>query len=166
MKLIIIISMSLLSIIQIQPKKSVKEVHKNNMVVKWKIEKEQIHFEVEAPTNGWVTIGFNETSSLTGTYLLMGRIRNGKAEVVEHYTENLGRYRPIADYGVPNQTIGISGNEKGNTTRLKFSIPIKKVSKYHKQLLLDTKWNLLMAYSLDDDFQHHSVMRTSLEIKL
>lgn len=161
---IVIICMAILTITQIQPQDSMKEVRKNNMTVCWKMEKEYIQVEMEAPTNGWIAIGFNETSSLKGTYLLMGRIRKGKAEVVEHYTEKLGNYKPIADLGVPNQVISISGHEKGNLTKLKFSIPISKSSKYHKQLSTETKWTLLLAYSVDDDFQHHSIMRTSMEI--
>lgn len=158
--------MALLTLTQVQSQDNMNEVGKNNMTVRWKIEKEHIHFEVEAPTNGWVAIGFNETTSLAGTYLLMGRIRKGKAELVEHYTEKPGSYKPIADYGILSQATGISGDEKGNTTRLHYAIPIKKASKYHKQLSPDSKWTLLLAYSLDDDFQHHSIMRTSVEIKL
>ena len=126
--------MAILTITQIQPQDSIKEVRKNNMIVSWKMDKEYIHFEMEAPTNGWVAIGFNETTSLAGTYLLMGRIRNGKSEVVEHYTENPGNYKPIADLGILNKVISITGDEKENLTKLKFSIPISKSSKYHKEL--------------------------------
>ncbi|MFS4449706.1 DOMON domain-containing protein [Maribacter sp. 2307UL18-2] len=163
---IIIVCMAILTITQIQPQDTIKKVRKNNMTVGWKMEKEYIHFEMEAPTNGWVAIGFNETKSLAGTYLLMGRIRNGKAEVLEYYTEKPGSYKPIADLGIPNRVISISGHEKGNLTKLKFSVPIGKSSKYHKQLSTDSKWTMLLAYSLDDDFQHHSIMRTSVNIKL
>ena len=67
---IVIICMVILNITQIQPQDSMKEVRKNNMRVSWKLEKEYIQFEMEAPTNGWVAIGFNETTSLAGTYLL------------------------------------------------------------------------------------------------
>lgn len=158
--------MALLTLTQVQPQDNMKEVRKNNMTVRWKMEKEHIHFEMKAPTNGWVAIGFNETTSLAGTYLLMGRIRNGKAEVVEHYTDKPGSYKPISEYGIASQINTISGDEKGNMTKLKFSIPISKSSKYHKQLSTDTKWTLLLAYSVDDDFQHHSIMRTSADIKL
>jgi hypothetical protein len=143
-----------------------KKVSKNNMTVRWKIEQEIIHFELEAPTDGWVAIGFNETASLTGTYLLMGRVRNGKTEVVEHYTAQPGSYKPIAEYGVASQTTLVSGNESGNMTRLKFAVPIAAASKYHKELRPGTQWTLLMAYSSEDDFQHHSMMRTSMDIKL
>ncbi len=158
--------MALWTITQVQPQENMKEIRKNNMIVRWEIVKKHIHFEMEAPTDGWVTIGFNETTTLAGTYLLMGRIRNGKAEVVEHYTEKLGSYKPISDYGISSQTNDIAGNEKGNRSKLHFSIPIKKTSKYHQQLSPGTKWSLLLAYSLEDDFQHHSIMRTSVEIKL
>lgn len=142
------------------------EVHKNSIIVRWEIMEEHIHFEMEAPTDGWVAIGLNEEPSLAGTYLLMGRIRNGKAEVVEHYTEKPGSYKPLAAYGLTPTPFDVSGGENTRKTRLSFSVPIQKVSKYHKQLLTGTEWTLLMAYSLSDDFQHHSIMRTSMKIKL
>ncbi|MGJ3234841.1 DOMON domain-containing protein [Marivirga sp.] len=136
------------------------------MTVKWRIEEETIFFEMEATTEGWVAIGFNESTSLAGTYLLMGRVVKGKAEVVEHYTANAGSYKPITQYGITSQTHLISGTESDGITRLKFAIPLAAASTYHKELLPDSEWPLLMAYSLDDDFQHHSIMRTSLTIKL
>lgn len=158
--------MALLSIFYFPTQDDMKEISKNKMTVKWKIDQEFIHFDMEAPTDGWVAIGFNETASLAGTYLLMGRIRNGKAEIVEHYTNQPGSYKPIAAYGITNQVLSITGNEIGSNTRLRFTIPISAASKYHKDLLPDTNWSMLIAYSVADDFQHHSIMRTSVNIKL
>jgi len=136
------------------------------MTVRWKIEQEFIHFEMEAPTNGWVAIGFNEASSLPGTYLLMGHIRNGKVEVVEHYTDKPGSYRPITEYEVASQITAVSGSEIRGKTSLKFTIPTVAASEYHKHLLPNTQWLMLIAYSMNDDFQHHSIMRTSVNIKI
>lgn len=161
-----IFCMAILSVCTVHQKANMKEITKNNMTVKWEIEQGLIHFEMEAPTDGWVAVGFNENSSLTGAYLLMGRVKDREPEVVEHYTSKPGSYKPIVQYGIASQISNISGTEKGNFTRLKFSIPTKAASKYHKELLIDSKWTLLMAYSLDDDFQHHSIMRTSTDIKL
>lgn len=160
------IRLAIFMVCQLLQQTNMKQIIRNNMTVKWKIEAEVIHFEMEAPTDGWVAIGFNQTSSLTGTYLLMGRVKNGVAEVVEHYTAKPGSYQPIIQYGVPSQTTHISGTEAEKMTRLKFVIPMAAASKYHKNLLPGTPWTLLMAYSLDDDFQHHSIMRTSLDITL
>jgi len=162
----LIICMAMLSVCQFHQKTNMKEITKNNMTVKWEIEQGLIYFEMEAITDGWVAVGFNENSSLIGTYLLMGRVKDGKPEIVEHYTSKPGSYKPIIQYGIASQIKFISGTEAGNFTKLKFSIPVAAASKYHKELLTDSKWTLLMAYSLDDDFQHHSIMRTSVDIKL
>jgi hypothetical protein len=143
-----------------------KHITKNNMTVKWEHKQENILFEMRAPTKGWVAIGFNNTKSLKGTYLLMGRVRKGKAEVVEHYVEQPGVYKPISNYGVINQTSDIEGIEEKNSTIIRFSLPIHTISKYKKQLTKNSNWNLLIAYSLHDDFQHHSIMRTATNIKL
>ena len=126
------------------------------------------HWQVEmsAPTTGWVTIGFNEGSALTGAWLLMGRVRNGIAEVIEHKTLKPGDYRPIAALGGTTSVAEVQGAESGTTTTLRFSIPVQAAGKHQKTLAKDTTYTLIMAYSREDDFQHHSTMRTSKSITL
>lgn len=161
-----IVCMALLSMAELIAQQEFKEIQKNQMVVRWKFDNQRLYFEMEAPTNGWVTIGFNETSALSETYLLMGRVQKGQAEIVEHYTSSPGNYRPIGDFDIPSQVSEISGMELKNYTKISGFVPINKASKYHKNLSPGSKWTLLIAYSLDDDFQHHSIMRTSIDIEL
>ena len=66
------------------------------MTVTWNYQDQRIHFEMSAPTKGWLTIGFNTSTSMTGAYLLMGRYVDDKAELVEHYTISSGNYKPIS----------------------------------------------------------------------
>jgi len=96
----------------------------------------------------------------------MGRIKGGRPEVVEHYVEKPGLYKPISEYGVLNRVISVWGEESKKGTILRFSLPTFKTSKYHKELRSKSKWCLLIAYSRDDDFQHHSAMRSSVNIIL
>ncbi|MEL7342506.1 MAG: hypothetical protein AAGM67_18635, partial [Bacteroidota bacterium] len=56
-------------------------IHKNGMEVKWQREGDRIWFEVQAPTDGWLGISFNENEGIVGSWLLMGRVVAGKAEV-------------------------------------------------------------------------------------
>ncbi len=143
-----------------------KQLEKNGMTVQWEVKDNRIHFYITAPTRGWATIGFNERDEITGAYLLMGRVQNGHPEVVEHFTSSPGNYQPIANLGIPSQTQHVTGRETSNRTEIAFSIPLGAASHYHKDIAVRSSWTLIMAYSQEDDFEHHSRMRTSLKITI
>lgn len=143
-----------------------KQVEKNGMEVSWHFSDQLIHFEVEAPTQGWVTIGFNTHTGIQGAYLLMGRIKHAKAEVVEHYTVSPGKYKPITQLGGEVNIKQISGEESNGRTLIRFSVPVEASNAYQKSLKEGLSYTLILAYSAEDDFQHHSRMRTSHPITL
>ena len=143
-----------------------KIVLKNEMKVSWNYQQDRIFFEISAPTDGWVAIGFNAGSDLTGAYLLMGRVVAGEVEVVEYVTLSPGDYRPITTMGEQSQVAGIRGMGNAMTTQLRFSIPIQTSHAFRKDLSEGAQFTMTMAFSRSKDFQHHSVMRTSVEVTL
>ncbi len=136
------------------------------MEVKWAFVDEQILFEMSAPTNGWIAIGFNESNELAGTYLLMGAVRKGRPVVEEHYTLAPGDYPSFKELGEPAGILSKDGNEIEGVTMIRFSLSQKSFYQYSKKLTPGSKYNMLMAYSQEDDFEHHSIMRTSILIQL
>ena len=148
------------------PSTEKRSVTKNGVEVTWYFEGESVCFEMSAPTQGWVTIGFHPSQQIQGAYLLMGHVVNGKAEVVEHYTLKPGMYRPIHELGGQPQVYGVTGKQTEQRTELSFSLPLKAGSKYQRPLNPDWEYFMTLAYSAEDDFQHHSRMRTSVFIKL
>ena len=145
---------------------TIQNISKNGMSISWHHQNDRIYIEMSAPTDGWVAIGFNTHAGTTGTYLLMGHIINGKANVVEYYTTSPGDYNPITTHGAQAKIQDIEGVEKGKSSTLKFSLPILATSKYQRNLTEGTAYIMLIAYSREDDFKHHSMMRTSVEVKL
>jgi hypothetical protein len=143
-----------------------KLIEENGMSIRWHYAKERIFFEMSAPTDGWVTIGFNTTSSTEGAYLLMGSVVNGETKLVEHYTISAGNYKPLTILGEKAQVQDVTGHEKGKSTTVKFSLPVKAASKYQRNLVSGSEYVMIIAYSQEDDFQHHSMMRTSIQVKL
>ncbi len=141
-------------------------VERNGMIVSWIYEADQIQFEMEAPTTGWIAIGLNEKNALAGSYLLMGRIADGKAEVVEHYTLAPGDYQPISALGAEIAIAMVSGQEGQGISRIRFTLPILPGNSYAKKLEPGLRYTMHMAYSREDDFQHHSMMRTAANVKL
>jgi hypothetical protein len=143
-----------------------REVEKNGMLMRWYYQHDSIHLEVRAPTRGWVTVGFNEKESMSGAYLLMGRVRNGRAEVVEHYTHSSGNYQPITTLGESSLISTVEGEELDHTTVIRYAIPIHPPTRYRKDLAPGNSYFMTLAFSREDDFQHHSMMRTSVNVTL
>lgn len=144
----------------------INKIIKHGMTITWEHKKGLIHFSMEAPTDGWVTIGFNESKNISGAYLLMGHVINDIPEVVEYYTISPANYKPIIKLGVPPQVREITGNQSAQKTVLSFALPVDSKLKYTKNLGKGNEYNMIIAYSQEDDFQHHSIMRTSIKVKL
>lgn len=167
MKKIILISCSMLTFLACRAQqKNMQKISQNGMTVSWYHQNERIYFGMSAPTDGWLAIGFNVSDNIKGTYLLMGNVVDGKANVVEHYTVSAGNYKPLTAFAVPSQVKHVEGAESKRNTTVNFSLPVKANSKYQKDLLPGLKYVLHIAYSHEDDFQHHSMMRTSINITL
>ncbi|MFY0607315.1 MAG: hypothetical protein JXR10_11395 [Cyclobacteriaceae bacterium] len=141
-------------------------ITKNEMTVSWTFESDFISFEISAPTTGWVAIGFNETNDLTVTYLVMGSITADQVKIQEHYVFGPGNYRSYKTLNEPESVTGISGNHSGENTTLRFSLPTTSFYQYTKQLKPGKEYTMLMAFSQEKAFQHHSIMRTSINVKL
>jgi len=136
------------------------------MTVKWEIKYERIYFEMEAPTEGWVAIGFNEKEGLVGTNLIMGTLRKDKLSMTDDFIVSFGNPQPIEKLGGSNQLSNQKGKEKGGRTTIHFSLHTKAADKFHINLEKGKTIYLLIAYSISDDFDHHSIMRTSAKITL
>ena len=143
-----------------------KRILKNGMTIQWRYQNERVYFDVSAPTEGWLTIGFNENKGIVGAYLLMANVIGERAQVVEHYTMDQGKYLPIESLGMEPQVLDVDGSQTSGKTKVKFSIPIQKNNKYQKDLTKGSQYTLILAYSRADDFQHHSMMRTHIPITL
>ncbi|MEL6588524.1 MAG: DOMON domain-containing protein [Bacteroidota bacterium] len=164
MKIFLLVTFCLLPLAERQDGSG--SIHKNGMEVSWQIEGSKVWIEVHAPTTGWLGISFNQSEEIVGSYLLMGRIQDGKAEVVEHYTLARGDYRPISMLGGGEAVQDVSGGERDGSSWIRFSIPIDGDGPYRRTLGLGSEHVMQMAYSQDDDFQHHSRMRTSVKVRL
>ena len=143
-----------------------QKIEKNGMLVSWEEKGEWLEIEMSAPTQGWLAIGFNEEDGLSGTHLVMAAIRGNEPELSDRYILGAGDHRALSDLGVRERLQLISGEENASGSRVSFRIPKHSTNEYHKNLLPGTSFYLLMAYSREDDFKHHSVMRTSVQITI
>lgn len=142
-------------------------ITRNKMTISWSYINDRIFIEMSAPTEGWIAIGFNTQTTITNIYLIMGVIdSNNKVVVQEHYVISPGNYKSFEALGAKISVKNIEGEQLQRVTRLRFSLPIEAIGSYKRSLEQGAGYILTMAYSLEKDFQHHSIMRTSAKIKL
>lgn len=141
-------------------------IEKNNMQVTIMPDSDGYRITMAAPTHGWVAIGFNEKDEITGAYLIMGQVVNNTVHVVEYYTSAPGKYAPISTHNEAPSLKWCKGRESDNGTYIEFKVNTILHSEYIKPLIKGKQYYLIMAYSNEDDFTHHSAMRTSILIQL
>lgn len=143
-----------------------KKVNKNGMTVFWEINESQLAIKMFAPTDGWIAIGFNTKDGLINTNLIMACVKNGQVLIEDQFIKSPGSHIKVTDLGGNDQTSRHSGEETAKGTTISFEITQFALDQFHHHLKEGQKYHLLMAFSREDDFQHHSMMRTSVEIIL
>ncbi len=61
---------------------------------------------------------------------------------------------------------GQSGEQDERGTTIRFTIPIMASDAYSYSLIQGRAYHLLLAYSVDDDFMHHSRVRSQTTVTL
>lgn len=124
------------------------------MICNYQFVKDSIEFELEAPTLGWIGIGFNDSNVLSGSDWIQLAVVQGEVIFADQYF-NTDRM-PIRDEyigGCPNVLL-LDGQELKARTIVRFKIPIDSNDTYDfKHLDGQSLW-LILAYSLEDDFSH------------
>ena len=143
-----------------------RRLEAEGMAVEWRHGDGLTHFRLEAPTQGWVAVGFNTSGDIAGAYLLMGHVKEGTPRMEERYTEAPGRYPSLEQYEVSLRVEQLRGSESGQGTRLEFAVPSEPGSVYHRPLTKGTECWMVLAYSWEDDFGHHSAMRRHVKVRL
>lgn len=134
--------------------------------LKWDHQSETIKFRLTAPTTGWVAVGFTETGDLMDTNLIQGRVKEGKVFIQDQFITGFGEHPPVEALAVPSRISELEGEEKNGFTTIVFSISKKKMDKLHYDLPKGKEINVWLAYSVSDDFSHHSRKRILRKIVL
>ena len=143
-----------------------KQVSKNGMTVKWIVLDNYIQFTLQSPKHGWVAIGINEEATLINSNLIMANVENNSPRISDRFVVSLGNHKAVTDLGGEKCVALINGNQSSEGTSITFNIKKHSGDNFHYQLREGQAYYLTMAYSLADDFQHHSIMRTATKIIL
>ena len=142
-----------------------QHIDTGEMDFSYTIERDSILIEIKAPTKGWLAIGFNDENEIVGSDLKMIRIRNNRLEAEDQFVRGFQDH-PADSYlgGFENIRL-IGGTENAKGTALTLKIPFQSNDRFDFQHELGKSFWLILAYSVEDDFDHHSIMRKHFQIK-
>jgi hypothetical protein len=143
-----------------------QEVVLNKMTFKWHFENNLLHCEVSSPEHGWIAIGINTSNQLKGSNLIMGSAESDFYEISDRFIVKAGDHRSVISLNGKEAISNRKVTESANGTTMSFSITPQKEDDYHHKLIEGQEYYILLAYSVSDDFDHHSRMRETIKIKL
>jgi hypothetical protein len=141
-------------------------IERGGMTVRYEILHDSVTIELSAPTHGWLAIGFNDRNHIVGTDLKMLRVIGKRVEASDRLVQGLGVYPSDEALGGEMNILMLTGKEQGQRTTLSFRLPLISGDPHDMDLRPGQSLWLIMAYSAEDDFGHHSRMREHVQIKL
>lgn len=140
-------------------------VSKSGMTVEWTyLDKNHVKFNVSSPSSGWVAIGLNTEERLVGSNLIMTAASPNGGIISDRFIVGFGNHQAVEDLGAKSQVELLSAQNSNGGTTVEFILTTVAQDAYHFNLDKGETYYLTLAYSHDNDFMHHSAMRTSLEI--
>ena len=135
------------------------EIKAASMVFRYELFEDSIYCFLSAPTKGWIMVGFNSINSTENADFKFFSVRKGKC-LAEDRINIGGRNYPLDDFNNGQQNINVNyGKEKNNTTLVSFNLPLRTRDHNDFQHQFDKPFYLILSYSQEDDFQHHSIFR-------
>lgn len=129
------------------------------------IEKDSVLIKIKAPTKGWLAVGFNSQNQIVGSDLKMFCVKNNQIEAEDQFVKGVQSHPEDKHLEGMNNIRLIKGTEAFGETSIAFKIPLISNDPVDFQHSLDQEFWLILAYSVEDDFTHHSIMRKHFQIK-
>lgn len=147
----------------------------------WHHRQNRLFGNLRAPTKGWIAVGFNDMPKLEGTYFVIAHVQQDRMNVAEHIAQpprhtnvrQLGRLPQIDDLqgtyhsGHPkDRELGRELGQKLGISWLSFSLPHHFPNGQVPTLSPGHNTHLMLAWSHEADFNHHSAWRRHFDITL
>ncbi|MEM6312306.1 MAG: DOMON domain-containing protein [Pseudomonadota bacterium] len=123
----------------------------------------RLHARFTAPTDGWLAAGFNNDQRLEQTRFVIGAMRAGGFYAEEHIAVGPG-HPTVQSLGFAPAVTDVVGEIWSNRSTMAFSLPHVFPDTPNPRLTPGTTTYLMLAWSQDTDFQHHSAWRRHLTI--
>lgn len=122
-----------------------------DMKVFWKVDGDQIHVKLTAPTEGWVAIGFDPEKAMQGANIIIGAVKKGKVKIEDHYGDRKRGHSPDEKLGGKNNVLNPEGMEEDGVTTISFSLALEAGDKWDKSIDPAKPSRIMVAYGTGRD---------------
>ncbi|HPF33331.1 MAG TPA: DOMON domain-containing protein [Candidatus Sabulitectum sp.] len=145
-----------------------KEIVVDDFVLAWTIEDGSMTMTAQAPTTGWVAVGFEPTAAMKDADIIIGYVEDGTLFLRDDFGDGHISHSPDTELGGTDDVTGISGTEEGQITSISFSIPLDSGDGYDRQLTPGSTVKVILAYGPDgaDDFEGYHAWAETVEVEL
>lgn len=139
--------------------KAQQSVEASGITFQYEVKNDSLHGVLKAPTEGWVGVGFNSKNNIVGSDLLLFNIRGKQVAGTDLFVKGAGNPVKDSENSGKNTVVIHGGTQEGGSTKIHFSIPLDSGDPNDFVHVLGQKSWLILAYSVSDDFKHHSRVR-------
>lgn len=133
--------------------------------VHWRSDEAYVYIGMTAKTNGWVSLALQPTSRMKDSDMLLGFVKDGKAEVMDLYcTDNFGSHPEDTELGGSNDIISFGGKEEDGFTIIEIKRLLNTGDKYDISVQKGVN-KILWAYGSSDNPASKHTSRGYGEIK-
>ncbi|MGM0431637.1 MAG: DOMON domain-containing protein [Spirochaetota bacterium] len=153
---------------EVTVREGLKSITAEDMTVSWEIMEDSVRFELEAPTTGWLAIGFDPARIMKDAQFIIAYVKDGEVAIRDDFGTGTFNHTPDEALGGSDDITNAEGSEQDGKTAVSFVIPLDTGDKYDAPLVPGEKHTLLIAYGNDgfDDFSSNHQNRASIEITL
>ncbi|MGI9484956.1 MAG: DOMON domain-containing protein [Geminicoccaceae bacterium] len=142
-----------------------RRIERNGTIFAWRHRGDRLHGNLSAPTRGWIAVGFNDEPTLKGTRFLIGSLGDDKVRAEMHIADP-PHHQPVEALGGFSDIGDLQGQRENDRTRIAFSLPHRSTDRFAVDLMPGRSIHLMLAWSHEPDFAHHSAWRRHVDVIL
>lgn len=138
------------------------------MEIGWFNDAEYLYAYMDAPTNGWVSIGFDPDNRMQGANFIIGAVVNGELDIIDAWgvTPTGPNHPPDEQLGGADDIVAAAGVERDGRTIIEFQIPLDSGDPYDKPLSPGGTYPILVAFGASTDLFSYHGFRDTAQITL
>lgn len=140
-------------------------VIKDDYSIELRIEDAMLHVRISAPTEGWISIGFDPISRMKGADIVIGYVKNNEVFIRDDYGNSSTSHKPDVKGGGSDTIESFSGDERDGVTTLEFVIPLDSGDERDRVLIPGNEYKVIIAYGKKDNFTSYHAYRGSVLIE-
>jgi hypothetical protein len=143
-----------------------KSVEHQGFTLTWRVDGENLEVAVEAPTKGWVAVGFEPSSMMKDADYIIGYVTENEVFIRDDFGVGTASHKADTELGGSDDVSILGGSETNGNTSIQFSIPLQSGDEYDKVLEPGATYVVLLAYGNVDNVDSIHRKHAKIDITL